>query len=481
MQIFMQKNLIPKQPLTFIFLFCAIASFTMLFFHEPWRDEAQACLIVQKSSSITELYHNIKYEGHPLLWFLLLYGLKFFSFHIITIKIFHWLIAMGTIYFLMYRSPLPMLWKGLIPLGYYFLFEYNILFRNYAIGILCLFIALYFIEKQRWFIAAFFISLGLYANAFIFLVSGSLWLFVFLNHIKTDPKKIIGSSFMTLISAIGAIYYTLPPLDSGFANKQVFHAQSLLDVIFKTFVLIPKFTIQFWNVNHFKYLELSISATIILIILLSYFVRFKKVFVFFLIAFSSILFFLGYKYIGHLRHQGHLYIIFIACLWLNNIYHKEHTFKYKNSYDAFFSILFVTQIYGSAIAYYFDFNYNFSQGANAAKYIKDYKLDHYFMVGDLDYAVSTVSFFAQKPIFHANARRMGTFVIWDSKRDDFPASDSLLYRISDSCASHQEVLIIKSSPFLKDSNQVVLLEKFTPDICGMESYYIYKWQNLKAK
>jgi hypothetical protein len=274
---------------------------------------------------------------------------------------------------------------------------------------------------------------------------------------------------------------TLPPSDSGFANKQIFNPQALLDVTFQNFVLIPKFFVGFWNVSHIKYSELTISSTIILMILFTYFFRFKKVFVFFLISFSAILFFLGYKYIGCLRHQGHLYIIFIASLWLNAIYHKEQNFKYKNIYDAFFSILFLTQIYGTAVAYYFDFNYNFSQGANTAKYLKEHQLQHHFMIGDMDYAASTVSFFLQKPIFYANARRMGTFVIWDSKRTDVVASDSLLYRLGDSCAAHQDVLIIKSVPFAKDSNQVVLLEKFTPDICGMESYYIYQWKKSKKE
>jgi hypothetical protein len=44
--------------------------------HEPWRDELQAWMIARDSGSLPELFQNIRYEGHPAGWHLLLFVLS---------------------------------------------------------------------------------------------------------------------------------------------------------------------------------------------------------------------------------------------------------------------------------------------------------------------------------------------------------------------------------------------------------------------
>lgn len=43
--------------------------------HRPWVDEWQALEIAVQSPSLANLFHNIRYEGHPPLWYLLLRAL----------------------------------------------------------------------------------------------------------------------------------------------------------------------------------------------------------------------------------------------------------------------------------------------------------------------------------------------------------------------------------------------------------------------
>lgn len=40
--------------------------------HEPWFDEAQAWLLARDASLGELLFHRLRYEGHPPLWYLLL-------------------------------------------------------------------------------------------------------------------------------------------------------------------------------------------------------------------------------------------------------------------------------------------------------------------------------------------------------------------------------------------------------------------------
>ena len=51
--------------------FCAVLAF-FLSRHTFWRDEVQAWQIAIHSESIPSLFHTLRYEGHPALWYLLL-------------------------------------------------------------------------------------------------------------------------------------------------------------------------------------------------------------------------------------------------------------------------------------------------------------------------------------------------------------------------------------------------------------------------
>ena len=42
--------------------------------HELWRDEVRALLIALEPASVWQLPALLKYEGHPLLWYLILRG-----------------------------------------------------------------------------------------------------------------------------------------------------------------------------------------------------------------------------------------------------------------------------------------------------------------------------------------------------------------------------------------------------------------------
>ena len=55
----------------FVYLFITIFA---LFHHEIWRDEAQAWCLV-RDLNFFEIVNNIKIEGHPCIWYLILFPL----------------------------------------------------------------------------------------------------------------------------------------------------------------------------------------------------------------------------------------------------------------------------------------------------------------------------------------------------------------------------------------------------------------------
>ncbi|HET6722260.1 MAG TPA: hypothetical protein VFH07_05895, partial [Chitinophagaceae bacterium] len=117
------------------FLYVIISGFAIAN-HELWGDEIHSWNIAKASGSISDLIYNSRYEGHPPVWYLFLWSISKFTHNLAYVQITQLIIASSVIFLVLFYSPFPFITRILIPFGYYFLFEYGILSRNYAIGVL---------------------------------------------------------------------------------------------------------------------------------------------------------------------------------------------------------------------------------------------------------------------------------------------------------------------------------------------------------
>ena len=117
--------------------FLILGGFTA-FNHEMWRDEIQAWLLARDSASFFELFAHLKYEGHPGLWHLCLMPLSRITVSPVIMQVFHLLIAGVTVYLFARYAPFNWLQKFLFCFGYFVLYEYAVIARNYALGLLLL-------------------------------------------------------------------------------------------------------------------------------------------------------------------------------------------------------------------------------------------------------------------------------------------------------------------------------------------------------
>ena len=119
--------------------------------HAMWRDEAQAWLIARASSGPVELWQNLRFEGHPPLWHLVIWPVARLSANVEAIKVvtfaitavFAGLIALG--------SVVPSLLRPLLLAGFLPIFGYGVLSRPYMLGLVLLFgwLELYAAEQDR--------------------------------------------------------------------------------------------------------------------------------------------------------------------------------------------------------------------------------------------------------------------------------------------------------------------------------------------
>jgi len=107
--------------------------------HSPWRDELQAYLLVRDSPGVGGLFANLRYEGHPSLWYLILGAFESVIRSPAALKAAQGLIALSVAALVWRRAPFPPWLKLLILAGYFPLFEYGVIARSYGLGELLVF------------------------------------------------------------------------------------------------------------------------------------------------------------------------------------------------------------------------------------------------------------------------------------------------------------------------------------------------------
>src|SRR5262249_46129987 len=95
--------------------------------HAMWFDELHAWNIARASHSVGDLSQNLRYEGHPILWYLPLFAITRFSGDPHAMQLLQWAIATGTIALVLFRAPFSVPVRVAVLAGYCFAFEYGVI------------------------------------------------------------------------------------------------------------------------------------------------------------------------------------------------------------------------------------------------------------------------------------------------------------------------------------------------------------------
>src|ERR1700677_1846062 len=115
-----------------MFIYCLVSVIGM-YHHELWLDDVQHWLLARDSLSFVELNRNSIYDDHVPLWKYALYFLTHYISRVpLAIQVLHLVIINITVFIFLRNAPLNFIAKILIVFGYYFVFEYCLLCRNYA-------------------------------------------------------------------------------------------------------------------------------------------------------------------------------------------------------------------------------------------------------------------------------------------------------------------------------------------------------------
>lgn len=180
--------------------------------HVAWRDELQALMLAWHSGSLAELLANLRYEGHPALWYLLLGVLRPFG-TIEALKGLQIAVALSTIAIVWTRAPFAPWPRIAILLGALILIEWGTFARSYGLGTALFFGFLAFRHRGP----AAYVLLALAANtsAHFLLLSGTTVLAVAL--IERRPSA--AGAAIWLAGAGLAVATALPAADARISTE----------------------------------------------------------------------------------------------------------------------------------------------------------------------------------------------------------------------------------------------------------------------
>lgn len=143
--------------------------------HELWRDEAKAWLISRDSTSLLDAFHNRRYEGHPFLWYAMLYVASRVTRDPIAMQVVHGLTATAAAFTFLRFAPLGRWTRALFVAGVFPLYTYAVISRNYAVGLLLLFamLALFAAPRRRPILAATLAALLASASIYGLFLAGA--------------------------------------------------------------------------------------------------------------------------------------------------------------------------------------------------------------------------------------------------------------------------------------------------------------------
>ncbi|MDE6732033.1 MAG: hypothetical protein K2J77_04070 [Oscillospiraceae bacterium] len=211
-------------------LFAAYSLLTLLgaLNHEVWLDEAQAWVIL-RDAPLSEIPHILKVEGHPYLWYIILYPFVKLGFPVDYVSLISWAFMAAGAWVLLFKVELPLPLKAVILFSSGFLFFNSVILRVYCLIPPILFLILWIYPKRREHAVLYGFLIALLTNTHVFIcgivaVLGIMMIRELFHEWKTASRKEnVGKLIGLCVAGAGVLALVIPLLGSMQANGAVNH------------------------------------------------------------------------------------------------------------------------------------------------------------------------------------------------------------------------------------------------------------------
>ena len=396
--------------------------------HELWLDELNAWGISVASPTLQSLFANVHYEGHPWLWYFILWIPSRFTHAPVAMK---WVeVFIGSAIYLVIglASPFTRLQKVLVFLNYFVVFEYTVISRPYGVMLLLALLYTWRRSAKPHAYVGNLALLGALANTDMtgILLSGAL-LLEYVASLWTDrrdierPRAVTGSflyggmllfSVHSLLPAPDISWYTTGRMFSMAGNPMhLFHA--IANVLASPWWPFAKgYPHPFWNTD----VEFTKAAvTLIPFVLAGYYWVFRKQRHLLALMGAVLLFAISFAhlvYLGFVRHWGITTTAFLLGLWIFcQVPERRRTLS-----RVAYALLLLGAVKGVA-AIAASLTHPFSETGNVAAWIRQQHLDQGPIAGTSDYALAGIAEQLERPVYFLDCNCIDTYMKFAHRRD----------------------------------------------------------------
>lgn len=407
----------------------ALLTLPRLLLHELWRDEAWLWLVVRQSDGLPALFHELERSGQGYLFPILCWIAGRCSRSPVTMQLVNLLAATGAVFVFARWAPLDRRERTLFVLGYFPCFEYAVLSRHYAVGAFLAFSACAAAGMRRPIVLGVLLGLLCQTTVYGYVVAVAIaagWL------LRTDVAAlrrvdlVLGGA-AALAGAIAGVVQLVPSEGTSFAPGwqlawQPAHAVDVLAMPWQAFVPLPLPGLHFWNTNilqdHRDVQALGGTAILALALVL---LRRRVAVVTFVVGATGLLVFGYVKYIGVLRHVGHLWLLFALALWLGGgrvLLGDRRSWRSR-------ALLGLLLIHCGAAAYasFMDARHPFSNGQAVAALMRAEGVDRLPLLGHREAPASSFTLELDEPWYSVSRGIMTRYVDWGPEQRELPPAD----------------------------------------------------------
>jgi len=424
--------------------------------HEMWRDECGPWLIGQASSSFSELLANTANTGHPWLWYTSVWVLGRLVGHPMAMQFFHLLLATGTAYVVLRFAPWSRSVRLLLTGGYFLFFEYAVIARNYAFGVLFLVLFCAVANRHRSRPWAVGVLLFLMAQTSVFgailTLAAVVWLGVdLLERHRSGRSPDLGATLLAgglaLAGVVVGALDMLPPADGLHTGWRLWLDFSGMGEVLATlqpaYLPFPRPGIGFWNTNLLDaWPGFQVVLSGVLLLLVGWVLRRRPAaLAFWGAATFGTLAFLYLKYFGYLRHHGHLFLALVAALWLAARGTDKAPPFSRLGRGAWVGLLLI-HLAAGLYAGWVDLRRPFSDSREAARFARARRLSDRPLAGHPDHTSSCVALWLEHEMYYPRGDRVGTWVRRDRQRGSPLSLEEALHRVRRRAAELGEPVIL---------------------------------------
>jgi hypothetical protein len=434
---------LPKRPVTdLLFALPFIALFWLnLAHHQMWLDELNAWGLAAASPTLRDLFANIHYEGHPWLWYFILWIPSRFTHAPVAMKWVEAIIGAAIYLIIALLSPFTRLQKMFFLLNYFVIFEYTVISRTYGLMLLFALLCVWRRALSPRSVIGNMALLGALANTDVtgILLSGAL-LLEYVHTYVSGPlhREIPALRVLTALVVYAAFLlvsvHTLSPAPdiSWETTGHLFeHASSvprLLHAIGDVAVapwwpFASGYPAYFWNTD----VEFHKSAVAFIpLVLAGYFWIFRRSPSLLLLIAAALLFaicFAHLVYIGYVRHWGLSVIAFLLALWIFNTRSPDDGQSPRRALSWVVYVFLVVGAVKGVAAVAAAWTHPFSETGNVAAWLRRQHLDHEPIAGASDLDLAGVAERLQRPVYFLNCNCVDTYMKFSHRRDGMTDED----------------------------------------------------------